>query len=197
MILLDIQYDLHIRIKGEETVGIFTGFRYEYFRTAYADVPADRIQNTAYRHRRVGSRRHQDLRHHRGCRRLSVGPRDADGIPVIPHQLPQKFRPAKQRNSPSDRLGKLRVVGMNGGRVDNHADSVRDIFRFLADRHPCAFSPQPLGKFGLMRVRSGNRKSPFHENFRQSAHADAADSDEMHMFRPVKIDLIHVVPFFA
>ena len=38
MVLLNIQYNLHGGIKGQETVGIFTGFCHKQIRTSHTDV---------------------------------------------------------------------------------------------------------------------------------------------------------------
>ena len=82
---------------------------------------------------------------------------------------------------------------MDGGRVNHRLDPrlLLNVAGPLSVIHSGPLGLQPVGQLRLMGIRSRHRKSLVQQNLRQTAHADASNSNKMHMRPFAKIYLIH------
>ena len=134
MVGVHVQNDADPRAELKEAVCVLAGLREEVLGLADADVAPDRGQDAAHGDRRVEPAGEHDHGVHAGRRGLAVGAGDRDGDRVVVHDLAEKLRPGEERKTCLLRCAKLRVIVMNGGRVDDGVDAGGDIFRLLADR---------------------------------------------------------------
>ena len=195
VIRLDVQNNFKRREKGQKAVRIFAGLEQKGIAAADPDIAADRIQIAAERNGRILFCREQNERQHRGCRGLSVRAADCDTLPVAAHQLPEEFRAAQHRNALPLCLPKLRIIRVNGRRINHIVNRTAEVLRPLSDINPYAPRFQMLCELALLRVAAAHRESLFLKNFRETAHADAADAhkiDAAGLFE-INTDCIHSV----
>ena len=80
---------------------------------------------------------------------------------------------------------------MDGAGVDDQIDIVRYIFPPLAVSDQSALFREHFRQGGTLVIGTGYSEALGKQNFRQSAHTDAADANEIYMNRILEIDLIH------
>ena len=89
----------------------------------------------------------------------------------------------------------FRVIRMDGGGIDHKLHIVFDVFRLLrpavVDGGSLAF--QAFGQRRAAPVRAGHGKAFGKQDLRKTAHADAADADEIDMDRTAEIYLINIL----
>ena len=116
---------------------------------------------------------------------------NGDGRIVIGHKLSEQFSAGKHRKSLPLCFHEFFIILVNGCGVNNDINAVDYIGSLLAVKNNGTFIGEVIRERGLFVVRTGYRKSLFHEDFRKSAHADASDSDKVNMAWMIKINFIH------
>ena len=120
-----------------------------------------------------------------------MGSADGDGGFILAHHLPEKLCPC-EGGDPLFLHGKeFRVIGMDGAGVDDQIDIVRYIFPPLAVSDQSALFREHFRQGGTLVIGTGYSEALGKQNFRQSAHTDAADADKVNMYWSVKMNLIH------
>ena len=76
---------------------------------------------------------------------------------------------------------------MDGSCIDNDIDAGNNIGSFLSVEYGGTFGSKRTCEVGFLGIGSGDRKSFLEQDFCESAHADAADSDEMNVDRLIEI----------
>ena len=157
--------------------------------TRYCVVPSrafDPIASTRPPTTTVGSKpaRGQHRSHHRGRRRLAVHSGDGDAV-LQPHQLGQHLRPLDHGNLARMRLQHL-GVGRRHGRAGHHHRRAGHVGGVVALVDRRAQLRQPVRHRRRGAGPSRRPSSPCSAGSRQSAHADAADSDEVRVLRSCK-----------
>ena len=84
-----------------KAVSIFAGFCKKYIGRTNADVASDTFQHAAYRNGRIRMGSEKDLRDHGSSGSLPVSAADSDGLLIVLHDLPQKFRSGKGGDIPA------------------------------------------------------------------------------------------------
>lgn len=84
-----------------------------------------------------------------------------DGLFIIPHELTQKLGPGQHGKITHLGPCKLRIVRVNGGRVDHHGAIVRNVLCLLSDADAGAQLFQVLRQLGRVTVRSGYGEALF------------------------------------
>ena len=108
---------------------------------------------------------------------LAVRPRNRHPVPE-PHDLAQHLRPRDDGNlAPARRLD-LRVAGRDGGGHHHHFAGTH-LLRAVPDVHPEPQAGETPGHLVLVHVRAAHLEAEVMENFRDPAHARAADADEV------------------
>ena len=88
-------------------------------------------------------------------------------------------------------LHQLGVILPDCSGVDDEVNVLRDIGSFLSVKYGDSHLLQMPGEPGFPGIGAGDGKVLIFEYFSKTAHADAADTDKMDMYRVLKIDFIH------
>ena len=177
----------------QEAVRVLACFRDERVGCAYSDVSADCGKDSAYRNRRVAVSGHKDVSDHRGGRRFAVCAGYGNGLMIILHQLAEKLRTCEHGTSRLRGCCELRVIRMDSCRIDDDVYIRCDVLCFLPDGHDGTVRPEVLDEVRVVCVRTCDFEASAEKNFRQTAHADSADSYKMYMLRSIEINLIHKI----
>ena len=118
---------------------------------------------------------------------------NSDRCVVIAHDLSEELGPGEHRDAFGCRTGEFRVVRMDSCRIDN------DLDRFFNIRSPLTIENlgsalfKRSGKRAFLSIGTGHCEVFLQQDFRKTAHADAADTDKMDMQWFVKVYLIHII----
>ena len=183
MIRIDIQDDADLWEKVQKTVGIFTGFCHKNTIRTDTDITMNSRKNTANGNGWIRICGQQNMGYHRSCGGLAVGTGYGNRQLIISHQLAQKLSTGQHWKASSDAFCIFWIIRMNRSGINHQIDTVFDIFGFLSVENLCSGGSQPFGQVGFSTVRTRYRETTIQKNSSQTAHADAADSDEMYMNR--------------
>ena len=134
----------------QKAVGILTGFRQKYLRTARSYISSDRLQNSAHRYRRILFICQKNMGKHRCGGRLSMSTRHCNGHVIVRHHLSQKFRPAQHRKSSSYSLLILLIILMDCRRIYYSVNSFYNIRCLLSIKYRSSQLLQMLCKRRLL-----------------------------------------------
>ena len=110
------------------------------------------------------------------------------------HDLSQELGPGQHGLFAGACGNPFGVIRGDGGRVDEAVDVVRDIGGGLGTGNLRAQGRQVFCDRGGRPVGAGNREVTVQQDLSQTAHADAADANEMDMYRLRKVNLKHRAP---
>ncbi len=124
-----------------------------------------------------------------------MGAADGNGSLIILHKLTQQLCPGKTGEMHFPGGGIFGIVLMDGAGENNAVDVSGNIIGSLSIKYSDASCLQHIGQRASGPVRTGHLKACVSQDFRQAAHADAADTHKVDMGGGVKIDFEHRVHF--
>ena len=83
---------------------------------------------------------------------MSTG--NSDGRLVVTHDFTQQFSSGQHGNASGSGSGKLGIIRMDSGSVDDHIDAWFDIVGSLSVEDSCSLLFQMSGQFGPLTVRT-------------------------------------------
>ena len=122
----------------QKAVGVFTGFRQKGFGAAHPDISADGRKDASHGNGGIRIRGQKNGGYHGGGGCFAVCSGYGNGGIVVCHNLPQQFGSGEHGKASLLRSGKLRIVRVNGGRVNNQPAVGRNIGCLLSDKNPGA-----------------------------------------------------------
>ena len=146
---------------------------------AEARVAAERGHAPADHHRRVEACRAQNRGHERSGGGLAVRAGDGDAV-LHAHQLGEHLGPRNHRDPVQARLANLRVFVVDRARVHDHVRPVH-VLGTVPDVDPHAEAFQILGVLAGPQIGTGHVELQRAQDLGEPAHADAADTDEVHV----------------
>ena len=150
-----------------------------------AGVRAHVVELAADHVGRVEAAAVQDVRHHGGGRRLAVGAGDRDAAPQR-HEAGEHLRPAQDGDAPLLGGTELGVVARHRRRDDDHGRLV-EVLLAVTDRHRNARGGEHARVAVLLQVRALDADAHLVQDEGDAAHAGAADPDEVHRLREVRL----------
>src|SRR5882724_6481384 len=165
----------------EEAAIAFVCFDDKIFAFAETGGGSGLVKFAANDERRIKMRGSENACNHRGRGGLAM--RAGNGNAVFEaHQFGEHFRARDNWDFALVRFDNFRIVGLNRGR--NHDDvRILDVRSFVAFVNRGAEILKALGCGGRLGVRAGNGIAEREQHFSDTAHADAADSDEMNALK--------------
>ena len=110
MIGIDVQQHGDVRIEFQERIYKFAGFTGHDVAGAASAAAVNAGQLAADECGQIYAGGEQDLRHHRGGRRLAVGAGNADGIVIPAGHNTQQFAPFQHRHAAGFGCDQFRIV---------------------------------------------------------------------------------------
>gem|GEM_PF-4900493 len=134
VVFLNVQHDCNCRLHVQEASCILASLRDKNALRAYARASAQRVHASSDMHSRIESAVKQHLRDHARCGRLAMRSADAHRVMMPCHQLPEQFRAFDLRDPVLCGIRALRVVRMNGCRI-NQQSCASNVFSRVSDRY--------------------------------------------------------------
>src|SRR6202171_4485539 len=170
------------RREHEEAAIALVRFHYKIFAFAEPRSRARPVDFAADYKRGVKMRRRKHRSDDRGCSRLAVRAGHSDSV-FQTHQLRKHLRARNHRNFALVRFDDLGIISSHGG---GGYDNMRafDVGAVVSFIDGSAQILQPFGDVRWLDVRAGHGITEREEHFGDTAHADAANTDQVD---PLKI----------
>ena len=182
MIVIDVADERNGRGKRQKALHVFAGLRDEQVAAADPNAAAERIHIAADVDGRIRVRRLSDAGEHGGDGSFAMTAGDGDNLMESGGDLAQRHAALKLRNAPLRCNDALRVIRLDRGGVDHKIRAVKICAR-VADRIGNARRVQTVCKLRALPVAAGDHMPVRFQNARKTAHAAAADADQMNMVR--------------
>ena len=177
MVVVDVGDHRVSRRQVKEGSVALVGFRHDQLPLAELRVSAERIDLAADDDRRIEPGYGENGGEHGGGGRLAVRAGDGDAD-LTAHQLAEHLGARHDRHAEALGLDYLGVVRANGRRHDHDLGS-DDVPRLVADRDARAELGQASRGLALGEIRAADDITLVEKHLGDTAHADAADSDEV------------------
>ncbi len=178
MIGIDVGDDRHQRIQAQEAAIAFVGLGHQPLATTQLGVGAGGQQLATNHERRVQATFAQHRSGEAGGGGLAMGAGHGDATAET-HQFGQHRCARHDRNALAARFHQFRVVFADGA-GDHHAVGAQHVGRRVATHDARTQAGQAAGRHVVGVVRTGHFIAQRQHHFGDTAHAGAADADEMH-----------------
>ncbi len=178
MIGINVGDDRHQRVQAQEAAIAFVGLGHQPLATTQLGVGAGGQQLATNHERRVQAAFAQYRSGEAGGGGLAMRTGHGDAAAEA-HQLGQHRRTRHDRNALAARFHQFRVVFADGT-GDHHAVGAQHVGRGVAAHDARTQAGQAAGRHVVGVVRAGHFIAQRQHHFGDTAHAGAADADEMH-----------------
>ena len=182
MLRFDIGNDVNFGMKMQEAVHIFASLDDHIGRVADPEVFTQILQNSADGNGRILAGLHIDIRNHTAGAGFAMGAGHGDRHAEFVKQIAQQHGPFNDPCLAGPSRDQLRIILLDGSRINNGIHVRRNIAGPLADDDRNAEMAQMLCNIGFPYIRAGNVVAAGLKDLRQTAHADAPDSDKVNIF---------------
>ncbi len=187
MLCLNVEDDAVFRTEIQKAVRVLTCLRQKRLGVADAQIAAERFEDTSDRDGRIGVCREQDLADHGGGRGLSVRAGNCDGLIVIVHDLTEQLGACQHRDMLLLCSLPLRIILADRRSVYNKINAVYNVIGTLSVKNLNAFLVEMACQIRFLGIGTGYGKSFLCQDLGETAHADAADADEVNVYRMFKV----------
>jgi len=167
----------HLGRQIQEGGVAFVGLGHEVAVPAQDGVAAEVVPHGPHQNRRVQASGPEDRGGHGGGGGFAVGPGNGD-LEMSLHKAGLHFAPAQDPAPRGPGRSQLGVVLFDRGGV-NHYRVLGEVLRAVALKDPDAELLETPGDGALGHIGAAHPVALAHQEFRQAAHAYAADADEV------------------
>ena len=184
MVVVDVVDQGHRGHQGEKAADVLAGLGDEQVPVPHLHAPVQQVHEAAHVDRGVQLRLLVDVGQHGGDGGLAVAAGDGGHMGVPGGDLAEGHAPLHLGDAVLPGVGPLRVVGLDGGGVDDQLRT-RRLLPLLGDADGDAQLHEPVRELGPLPVRARDLMALLLQYLRDTAHAAPAHADEM--------DALHIV----